>query len=110
MTLQAGDADGAVLNVRAARDAGSATITLEGELDLAGIAELESCADALLSPRPTDVDVDVGGLTFCDATGIGALVRIRNQVCASGHRLRLVDVPECVQRLLDVLEMQDCFD
>jgi anti-anti-sigma factor len=91
------------------RDDGGCVVRLGGEIDLAVADELVTvilgCFD-----RADDVEVDFGGVTFIDSSGLGALVRVRNEATARGKRLSLVDVGRPTTRLLEITGLLDAFD
>ncbi|MEU9303188.1 STAS domain-containing protein [Streptomyces sp. NPDC048269] len=51
---------------------------------------------------PTDVVVDLSGLTFCDSAGLNALLRGRLIADASGRTLRLAAPTRQIRRLLEL--------
>lgn len=79
-------------------DAGTAVITVAGEVDAASANLLSACASGVLS-RARRLVLDLGQLEFFGAEGLSELVRI-NELCrATGVRWVLVDGP-AVARLL----------
>ena len=70
------------------------TITLTGEIDhhRAGalMRELETQLD-LESPRT--VELDLGGVSFMDSSGIALLLRLYRSLAFTGGKLRVVRVP-----------------
>ena len=110
MSTNAENPSGAGLDIRVGRDRASATISLFGELDISGADSVQAIASVLLGRRAVDVDVDVRDLTFCDAAGLSVLLGIRDKVQQSGRRMRLLAVPDCVARLLQVLSMEHAFN
>jgi anti-anti-sigma factor len=70
-----------------------------GELDLATADALaaQGCAAAA---RAGVLLLDLTGVSFCDARGLSALVRIANQADRAGCRLALIAPPPPVARLL----------
>jgi anti-anti-sigma factor len=87
---------------------GRVRVTVRGELDLGTVDVL---VDAVAPhARSTVLELDVGGVTFLDAAGIGALVRCQHAVRAQGGRLRLVDVSPVVRRVIDLAGLEGAFD
>lgn len=84
-----------------ARRAG-ATLTIEvtGELDMATKPHLIAFVEKMLKDGDTSVSLDLAGLTFIDAVGIGALIGLRNHISGQGADLLLIKSPNCVKRLL----------
>lgn len=85
-------------------------------LEVAGDVDLMS-ADALVAaaldlPRENgDANhrLDLSGVTFIDSTGVGALIRIRNDALKQGRRVRLVAVSRHVVRTLEITGLGDTF-
>ena len=72
---------------------GNQIISVTGELDVAtaeqAYAYISDVIDAWLGESPAPVSVDLSGLTFCDASGLGALARIARHARQAGRQLRL---------------------
>ena len=89
-------------------DAGTALITLSGEIDLALRAGLEFAAEeAILRSLP--VRVDLSAVTFMDSQGLAALLRARQEAESSGGSLRLEGVPARVLKLLRLTRLDSVF-
>jgi anti-sigma B factor antagonist len=64
-------------------------VVLTGELDLATrLAFTEALAEPLAS-EAHEIRIDVHELTFCDSTGLGAIIRARKAAIAVGKRFML---------------------
>jgi anti-sigma B factor antagonist len=93
----------ATLTIHGSCTAGVATVTLAGELDLAGKADLRAQVDTLLhDPAVTSVVLDLSRLTFVDSTGIGALVGCLRLADETGKGLRAAGAQGRVASLLDL--------
>ena len=61
---------------------------MTGELDIATAEKAYSYISEVIDFRPTLVSVDLSGLTFCDAFGLGVLAQIarhaRRRAASSG--------------------------
>jgi anti-anti-sigma factor len=72
---------------------GNQIISVAGELDIAtaeqAYAYISEVIDAWLGESPAPVSVDLSGLTFCDASGLGALARTARHARQAGRQLRL---------------------
>ena len=55
--------------------AGTATVTVSGELDVANIDALEAAVAPVIEKRPERLVVDVGELRFADSSAIALWVR-----------------------------------
>jgi anti-anti-sigma factor len=56
-------------------DDATARLTLAGELDLATAGVLDEHVRRVAGDRPARLIVDLAGVTFCDSSGIEALLR-----------------------------------
>jgi anti-sigma B factor antagonist len=74
-------------------------MTVAGALDIATVDQLEAAAMEALE-RGHSVVLDVSGLTLCDSTGLGALVRIYRRAQAMGLTFGLHDPRQHVADLL----------
>jgi anti-anti-sigma regulatory factor len=52
--------------------------------------------------NPDLLDVDLGGVTFLDCAGIGALVGVRNAAVQAGRQIRVTHPQPFVRRILEV--------
>lgn len=80
-----------------------------GEIDVASADEF---GDRLLEclQRSDSLEVDLGGMTFIDSSGLGALVRLRTEAEIAGKDVALVNVRSSTARLLKVTGLQGLFD
>ncbi|MEU1118071.1 MULTISPECIES: STAS domain-containing protein [unclassified Streptomyces] len=86
--------------------------TLCGELDIDSMVQLEHAGEqALATGRGAGpVVVDCAALAFCDSSGIGALLHLRQRLIAQGRPLRLSGLPAQVTRLFTVTGLDQIFD
>lgn len=70
-------------------DVAHARVALAGELDLATVHALHEAAAVLLSGMAQEITIDLGGLQFIDAAGLGEIAHLRATLLASGRRLTL---------------------
>lgn len=66
-------------------------------------------ARAALAEACTTLELDVGAVTFLDSTGIGALVRLRQEALAAGKAVVLTHAPRQVIRVLDLTGLSEVF-
>jgi len=76
----------------------SCRLQLSGELDVAAVPHVR----AQLVDVDGDIELDCGGLTFIDASGVNLFVELDHTCRSRGATLTLVDPPTCVNRLLDL--------
>jgi anti-sigma B factor antagonist len=79
--------------------------TLTGELDLTA---RDAVVEALVRPLSHDgasrLVVDMSGVTFCDSSGLGALLDVRRVAGDAGVAMVLRAVTRQVARLLDLTD------
>jgi anti-anti-sigma factor len=80
-----------------------ATVRLYGEFDLAAVGVLRRAVQ-LARPDPVtgEIIVAMAGVTFIDSAGIAALLRLKGDVEAGGHRLCMHAVGPQIMRLLQL--------
>jgi anti-anti-sigma factor len=64
-------------------------VSVSGEVDLSVADELSHVLDGL--PPQDHVVIDFADVTFCDSSGIRAMIELRNFQFAAGHTLSLVN-------------------
>jgi anti-sigma B factor antagonist len=78
-------------------------LTVGGELDLATARRFVLAAQEALTGRShTTLVVKMSTVTFIDASGIGALMSIRNHARLNDNRVAVTEPSPCVRRLLDL--------
>jgi anti-sigma B factor antagonist len=81
----------------------SATVALDREIDISSCPAIRRCLMAAISGGNVHLAVDMSGVTFIDAAGIGVHVAAANRARAAGGGLSLLTPSRQVQRLLDIL-------
>jgi anti-sigma B factor antagonist len=85
-------------------------LTVSGQIDLGSADEVAAHGSLGLTERGVrTLVVRLGGVTFIDSTGLGALVRIRNIALEFDKRLVLSEPSERVQRLLEITGLDRVF-
>lgn len=84
---------------------GQTPVTVAGELDHGSHAALLHGLSACIAAGRHRLLLDVSGVTFCDSTGLGALVRLHRQAEAQGGWLRLVRPAADLRRILQVTNL-----
>ncbi|MFF7441656.1 STAS domain-containing protein [Streptomyces sp. NPDC008122] len=86
-------------------------LVLRGELDFDSAVQLDEAG--LRGPgagaAPGPVVVDLAALTFCDSSGISALLRLHQVLSARGRPLVLAAVPPTVRRLFALTGLDQIF-
>jgi anti-sigma B factor antagonist len=91
-------ADGAAAGI----DGHTQILTVDGDLDLATAAGLYQRGQAAIGSRARILLLDLTGLSFCDARGLSAFVRIANDAEAAGCRLGLIAPQPLVTKMLRI--------
>jgi anti-sigma B factor antagonist len=77
-------------------------LSVRGELDLATADGLYRRGSAAIGCRARLLLLDLAGLSFCDACGLSAFVRIANEAEAAGCRYGLVAPQPLVVKMLRI--------
>jgi len=83
-------------------------VRVSGEVDMSVAGELGRVLDVL--PPNDHVVVDFADVTFCDASGIRAVIELRNHQAAAGHTLSLVNTVAGVRRVFELTGLVDFLD
>ncbi|MCP2337352.1 STAS domain-containing protein [Actinomadura rupiterrae] len=90
------------LRLRARRASTTVTVTVAGDLDVATKPELVVFLAGVLLAGDQRMVLNLGGVTFIDASGAGALVGFWKLARQQDTALVLVDSADCVLRLLAI--------
>ncbi|MFD8637564.1 STAS domain-containing protein [Streptomyces sp. NPDC059533] len=79
-------------------------LRVSGDMDLDHADQLRASLDTALSEAPegSDVIVDLQNSSFCDSTGLNALLAAREEARILGHRLLLAAPSHQMIRLLEL--------
>jgi anti-anti-sigma factor len=86
-------------------DPPSAAVVLDGEMDISTCPAIRRFLMAEISGGDVHLAVDMSGVTFIDASGIGVLVAAANRARQAGGGLSLLAPSPQVRRLLDVCHL-----
>lgn len=93
---------GAAMRIVRLDDGGSTRLMLRGELDLDTGDDFAEQAARVLADRPAELVVDLGGLTFCDSSGIDVLITAQQAAERAGIGFRATMPHGIVLRSLTV--------
>ena len=79
---------------------GGAIVAIRGDLDLATADRTAQYVTDVIERHDGPVSADLSGLTFCDACGLGALIRISAYADAAGHQFELARPSPAVTRIM----------
>lgn len=69
--------------------------------------QLEQAVSALLEDSPAVLAIDFSGVSFCDSSGIGALIRAHKLAAGRSCRLELHRVDPDVRRVFDLVGLSE---
>jgi anti-sigma B factor antagonist len=84
-------------------------ITLSGHLDTTSAAQFRHCLTQIDLNDGARLVLDLSELTFCDSSGITALITARHHAHANQTHLALAAVPTHITRILHVVGLEQFF-
>jgi anti-sigma B factor antagonist len=81
---------------------GRAVIGLRGELDLATVDQMVRYVTDVIDRHNGPVTADLSGLAFCDACGLGALVRVAAHAERADRRLTLIRPSRALTKIMRI--------
>jgi anti-sigma B factor antagonist len=89
------------------RQTGQTTVTFAGELDYASADPAYGYVRDVIDARGGRILLDVGGLSFCDAYGLGVLARMSRHAGRAGSSLHLVTPPQQLMKIIRITGLED---
>ncbi len=86
---------------------GHAEVAMRGELDLATVDRVVSYVCDVIDRHGGPVIADLGEIAFCDACGLGALVRIVSYAQRAGRPLVLARPSRAVMKIMRITGIDD---
>jgi anti-anti-sigma factor len=81
---------------------GLAVVTIGGDLDLATVDRTVRYVSDIIDRHDGPISADLSGLAFCDACGLGALIRIATRAEQAGRCLEFVKPSRAVARIMRI--------
>ena len=88
---------------------GNQVISVVGELDIATTEQAYAYISEVIDSWPTAVSVDLSGLTFCDASGLGVLAKIARHARQAGRQLKLISVRPPLLKIMRLTGLDSVF-
>ena len=91
---------------------GSQIVAMTGELDIATAEQAYTYLSDVLDAwetGPVPVSVDLSGLTFCDASGLGVLARIARHAREAGRQLTLTAARPSLLKIMRITGLDRSF-
>ncbi|TKA06694.1 STAS domain-containing protein [Actinacidiphila oryziradicis] len=104
-----GDADGQRFSVSVRPGVETVVVALSGELDHDTAAPLRDALEEAVSSGARRVLADCTGLSFCDSTGLNALLQARLAAEGTGARLELAALQPVVARMFQIAGADEVF-
>jgi anti-anti-sigma factor len=84
-------------------------VSVSGELDIATAEQAYSYISEVIDGRPAPVTVDLSGLTFCDASGLGMLARAARYARQKGRQLMLASARPSLLKIMRITGLAEAF-
>ncbi len=84
-------------------------VSVSGELDIATAEQAYSYLSEVIDGRPAPVTVDLSGLTFCDASGLGVLARSARYARRNGRELALASARPSLLKIMRITGLDRAF-
>ena len=88
---------------------GSQVISVTGEMDIATADQAYAYITDVIDCWPAPVRVDLAGLTFCDASGLGALARVARYARQAGQQLTLISARPSLVKIMRITGLDRAF-
>ena len=87
------------------RPGAAPVVVASGELDISSAVAFADLVTEVIVRHGPDVVIDATGISFCDARGLGALVRCANEAGRAGGRVTLSDPSPRLLRLVRIVHL-----
>jgi anti-sigma B factor antagonist len=81
---------------------GHAVIAMRGDLDLATVDRVVVYVSDVIDRHDGPVSADLGGVAFCDACGLGALIRIAAYADQAGRQLEMIRPSRALVKIMRI--------
>lgn len=96
------------LSHRATPD-GQQVVTLRGEIDIATADRARAYLYNVVDSEPLSVMIDLSGVTFCDAAGLGMLAKVAARARKANRPVRLVGARPPLLRIMRITGLDAAF-
>jgi len=88
---------------------GYQVVSVTGELDIATAEQAYAYISEVIDGMQEPLSVDLSGLTFCDASGLGVLARLARHARQAGRQLRLTSARPSVLKIMRITGLDRAF-
>jgi anti-sigma B factor antagonist len=81
---------------------GHAVVAVRGDLDLATVDRVIRYVSDVIDRTDGPISADLGGVAFCDACGLGALVRLAAYAERAGRRLEMIRPSRALVKIMRI--------
>ena len=86
---------------------GLIVVAIDGDLDLATVDRTVRYVCDIIDRHDAPISADLSGLVFCDACGLGALIRIARHAEQAGRRLEFTKPSRSVAKIMRITGVDD---
>jgi anti-sigma B factor antagonist len=97
-----------MLNVNTRNLGNVAVLSLQGRIVNGETASLREAVRA--QSAVSAIVLDLGRVSAIDASGLGLLLQLRNEIQSSGMRLRVMNASRFVQRIFEITRLDSVFE
>lgn len=80
-------------------------IVVSGEVDISNADEFRNELNEAYDENPTNLKINLAGLSYIDSTGLGVIIGIFGKVKDEGHTISLIEPRENVKKLLRITNL-----
>jgi anti-sigma B factor antagonist len=88
---------------------GRQVVSVTGELDIATAQQAYAYLSDVIDHAYAPVSVDLAGLTFCDASGLGVLAKVARRAADAGRQLMLTSARPSLLKIMRITGMDSVF-
>jgi anti-sigma B factor antagonist len=88
---------------------GKATVQVRGELDIATADQAYAYLRDVVDSQDGPVTMNLSGLSFCDAAGLGVLAKVAGHARRSGRSLKLTAASPSLLRIMSITGLDEAF-
>jgi anti-sigma B factor antagonist len=78
---------------------------LIGEIDISNAHQLKQQLEAAYAAHPSDIYLDLAGLSYIDSTGLGVIIGVYGTMRGNGHKTIIVNPKDNVRKLLRITSL-----
>jgi anti-sigma B factor antagonist len=88
---------------------GYQVVSVTGELDIATAQQAYAYISDVIDHGRTPVSINLAGVTFCDASGLGVLAKIAAKAKEAGRQLRLTSARPSLLKIMRITGLDNVF-